>query len=128
MIVAAGHGPEIAFADHDPAAAPAVPDSEGQTALPSAPASLAGSPGTPAGINQAAIASLTLAFASLVTFGLAAFPAIIAGHVAFRQMRRTGQDGRLVAAAGLILAYLVALIVLWVIAVLVLWGLGGGDA
>lgn len=128
MTVAAGHRPERAIADHDPAAAPAVPDSEGQAVLPFVAAPLAGSPGHPAGINQAAIASLTLAIASPVTFGLAAFPAIIAGHVAFRQMRRTGQDGRLVAAAGLILAYLVAVIVLWVIVVVVLWGLGGGDA
>jgi hypothetical protein len=71
MTVAAGHRPERAIADHDPAAAPAVPDSEGQAVLPSVAAPLAGSPGHPAGINQAAIASLTLAIASPVTFGLA---------------------------------------------------------
>jgi len=78
--------------------------------------------------QPAAIASLTLAIASLVTFGLTTLPAIIAGHVALRQIRRTGQAGRPVAVAGLIMAYALTVVALWVIAVLVLWGLGGGDA
>jgi hypothetical protein len=93
-----------------------------------AAAPLAGSPALQTGVNPAAIVSPVLAIASLATFGLAAFPAIIVGHIALRQIRRTGQGGRPAAVAGLVLAYPIALIVLYVFAVLVMWGLGGGDA
>ena len=92
------------------------------------PPGLASSLGHQGRIHRAAVVSPVLAAASLVTFGLTAFPAIIVGHIALRQIKRTGQGGRLAAVGGLVLGYAIALIVVYVLAVLVMWGLGGGDA
>lgn len=62
-------------------------------------------PGLQVGTNPWAIASLVLGI-----FGTAIF-AVIAGHLALSQIRRTGESGRGLAIAGLILGYLE--IVLW---------------
>ena len=42
-----------------------------------------------------------------MTLGLTSIPAIILGHTAKRQIRRTGEDGDGQATAGLVLGYLV---------------------
>lgn len=57
-------------------------------------------PGPPIGTNPWAIAALVLGL-----FGTAIF-AVIAGHVALSQIRRSGEQGRGMAIAGLVLGYL----------------------
>jgi hypothetical protein len=65
-----------------------------------------------------------LAFASLVcgiiwVLGIGSVCAVILGHLALRRVRRTGQAGRALAVAGLVLGYA------GVVITFVLW-LGGG--
>lgn len=52
-----------------------------------------------------AIASLVCGIAELFTLGLAAIPAVILGHMARSQIRRTGERGDGMAIAGLVLGY-----------------------
>jgi hypothetical protein len=56
--------------------------------------------------NGAAIGALACGVAEFFTFGLAAIPAVILGHVARGQIRRTGERGDGMAIAGLVLGYL----------------------
>jgi hypothetical protein len=56
--------------------------------------------------NGAAIAALACGIAEFFTLGLAAVPAVILGHVARGQIRRTGERGDGMAIAGLVLGYL----------------------
>jgi hypothetical protein len=63
-----------------------------------------------------AIASLVCGLAQVFSFGLTAIPAIILGHSARGQIRRTGQRGDGMAVAGLVLGWLgIAFFVLIVI-------------
>jgi hypothetical protein len=70
--------------------------------------------------NGTAIAALVLGCSQFIVWILATIPAIICGHVALAQIKRTGQDGRGMAIAGLVLGYLglvmfVAFVVLLVV-------------
>lgn len=56
--------------------------------------------------NGAAIAALACGVAEFFTLGLAAIPAVILGHVARGQIKRTGERGDGMAIAGLVLGYL----------------------
>ena len=56
--------------------------------------------------NGLAIASMVCGIAEIPTFGFAAIPAIILGHLARAQIRETGQRGDGMAVAGLVLGYL----------------------
>jgi hypothetical protein len=59
-----------------------------------------------AGTNSLAIAAFVCGIASFCGLGpLAAIPAIIVGHMAMRQIRRTRERGQGLAKAGLILGY-----------------------
>jgi hypothetical protein len=79
--------------------------------------------------NSMAIASLVLGLAEFATFGITAIPAIICGHVARAQMRRTGQRGDGMAVAGLALGYAaVALFVIGLIAVGLIAARNSGTA
>ena len=64
-------------------------------------------PGQPAWrpTNQLAIASIACAAAQLLVPILTAIPAIILGHIARSQIRRTGENGDGLALAGLIIGY-----------------------
>jgi uncharacterized membrane protein len=62
-------------------------------------------PYRPMGTNSAAVASLVLGIAELFTGGITAIPAVILGHKARRQIRVTGEQGRGMATAGLILGW-----------------------
>jgi Domain of unknown function (DUF4190)/DUF1707 SHOCT-like domain len=55
--------------------------------------------------NSMAVAALTCGIAEFFTMGLTAIPAIVLGHAARRQVRRTGQAGDGMALAGLILGW-----------------------
>lgn len=56
--------------------------------------------------NGLAVAALVCGIAEFFTLGLAAIPAVILGHVARSQIRRTGERGDGMAVSGLILGYL----------------------
>jgi hypothetical protein len=55
--------------------------------------------------NSMAVAALTCGIAEFFTMGLTSIPAIVLGHAARRQLRRTGQAGDGMALAGLILGW-----------------------
>jgi len=55
--------------------------------------------------NSMAVAALACGVAGFFTMGLTAIPAIVLGHAARRQLRRTGQRGDGIALAGLILGW-----------------------
>jgi Domain of unknown function (DUF1707)/Domain of unknown function (DUF4190) len=56
--------------------------------------------------NGLAIASLVCGLAQLPSFGLTMIPAVVLGHVARGQIRRTGEDGMGLATAGLVLGWI----------------------
>jgi uncharacterized protein DUF4190/uncharacterized protein DUF1707 len=62
-------------------------------------------PLTPPQTNQLAIASFVAGVGQVVFWILATIPAIILGHMARRQIRRTGEQGSGMALAGLILGW-----------------------
>jgi hypothetical protein len=53
-----------------------------------------------------AVASLICGIAEFFTLGIAAVPAVILGHVARTNIKRTGERGDGLAIAGLVLGYL----------------------
>ena len=55
--------------------------------------------------NPLAIASLACGVGQLVAWPLSTVPAIVLGHVARKQIRRTGEDGSGMALAGLVLGW-----------------------
>jgi hypothetical protein len=56
--------------------------------------------------NGLAIASLVCGCAQFIAWIVTGIPAIILGHIALAQIKRTGQEGRGMAIAGLVLGYL----------------------
>jgi hypothetical protein len=76
-------------------------------------------PGPPLRVrtNSMAILSMVLGLAEFPTFGLTAIPAVVAGHRARQEMRRTGEQGDGMATFGLVLGYLG--IIAWTLIVLV---------
>jgi hypothetical protein len=101
-----------------PASAPAAPPAYGANAPApaygeSAPAY--GQPGTaPAKTNVLAIVSLVSAF-------FVSLAAIITGHIALNQIKKTGEQGRGLAIAGLIIGYIglvvgIIVVIFWIIA------------
>jgi uncharacterized membrane protein len=62
-------------------------------------------PGAPARTNSLAIASLACGIGQLFLGPLSTFPAIVLGHMARREIRRTGENGRGMATAGLVLGW-----------------------
>jgi hypothetical protein len=102
-----------------PASAPAAPPAYGANA-PAAPAygetaPAYGQPGTgPAKTNVLAIVSLVSAF-------FVSLAAIITGHIALSQIKKTGEQGRGLAIAGLIIGYIglvvgIIVVIFWIIA------------
>jgi hypothetical protein len=96
-----------------PAAEPVAPNAGQPTAVP---------PTAVPPTNGLAIASLVLSLVGLGTF-VTAIAGVITGHVALGQIERTGQGGRSLARAGLVIGYIVialgtALIVLGLAGVL----------
>jgi hypothetical protein len=67
----------------------------------------------PARTNPLAVAALICGIAEFLTMGLTALPAVVLGHVARSQIRRTGEAGSGLAMTGLILGWLA--IAMWVL-------------
>jgi len=70
--------------------------------------------------NGLAIASLVCALAQLVAGPLTTIPAIVLGHMARRQIRRTGEQGAGMALAGLVIGWTSAILGLVIVAVVAL--------
>jgi Domain of unknown function (DUF1707)/Domain of unknown function (DUF4190) len=62
-------------------------------------------PAAPARTNPLAIASLACGVGQVFLGPLSTFPAIVLGHMARREIRRTGENGKGMAAAGLALGW-----------------------
>jgi hypothetical protein len=77
-------------------------------------------PAARTGTNSMAIAALVCGLAEFFTLGLTAVPAIVLGHAARRQVRRTGQQGDGLAQAGLILGWTGIALLAAVVAALVI--------
>ncbi|MFF5204509.1 DUF4190 domain-containing protein [Streptosporangium sp. NPDC000396] len=76
----------------------------------------------PRGNNGMAIASLILGIVGLFTCGITSIVGIILGHISLGQIKRTGEEGRGMGLAGLILSYLgiagyLIVLVFWLIAI-----------
>lgn len=92
--------------------------------IPGAPPQVYGPTAGLRSTNGLAVASLICGISQIFFWFASGIPAIVLGHIARRQIRRTGEDGDGMAVAGLILGYIgLALTVLFAIlfAVLVVW-------
>jgi hypothetical protein len=79
--------------------------------------------------NGLAIASLACGIAQFVVGPLATIPAIVFGHVARHQIRRTGEQGAGLALAGLILGWatvILAILLVFIFGVAMTAGMHGG--
>jgi Domain of unknown function (DUF1707)/Domain of unknown function (DUF4190) len=95
------------------------------TDLP-APPSTAVTPVTPmTRINGLAIASLACGLAQFMFGPIATVPAIVLGHVARHQIKRTGEQGAALALAGLILGWAAVILTILIVAVAMSAGMGG---
>ncbi|GAA4556168.1 DUF4190 domain-containing protein [Planotetraspora kaengkrachanensis] len=65
------------------------------------------------GTNGMAVAALVLAVVGLVMCGIPSILGAVFGHVAMRQIRRTGEEGRGMAIAALVVSY--AAVVIWIV-------------
>jgi hypothetical protein len=68
-------------------------------------------PSAPARTNSLAVGSLACGIGQLFFGPLATVPAIVLGHMARREIRRTGEDGMGMATAGLVLGWMGAALV-----------------
>jgi hypothetical protein len=74
--------------------------------LPGGGPALLPAPVAPPRTNSMAVAALCCGVAEFFTFGVTAIPAVVLGHVARGQIRRTGEAGAGLALTGLILGWL----------------------
>jgi hypothetical protein len=81
--------------------------------LPGGGAALLPVPAGPPKTNSRAVASMICGVAEFFTFGLTSIPAVILGHIARGEIRRSGEAGAGLAMTGLILGWLA--IALWLL-------------
>ena len=87
------------------------------TDLPATPAAAVTAVTSVAKINGLALASFACGFAQFIFGPPAAIPAIVLGHVARRQIKRTGEQGAGLALAGLILGWATVILAIVLIVV-----------
>ncbi|HEY9241647.1 MAG TPA: DUF1707 and DUF4190 domain-containing protein [Streptosporangiaceae bacterium] len=96
--------------------------------LPGGGAALLPVPAGPPRTNSRAVASMICGLAEFFTFGLTSIPAVILGHIARGEIRRTGEAGHGFAMTGLVLGWLaIGLWLLFWAGVLVAGVAGGGH-
>ncbi|MEU1733826.1 DUF4190 domain-containing protein [Streptosporangium sp. NPDC020145] len=81
----------------------------------------------PRGNNGMAIAALIMGIAGLFVCGVTSIVGIVLGHISLGQIKRTGEEGRGMAIAGLVLSYFgvacwLVVLVVWLVAIGVLAG------
>ena len=94
------------------------------TDLPAAQAARPAMAATPARTNGLAIASLACGLAQFAIGPVATIPAIVLGHMARSQIRRTGEQGAGLALAGLVLGW--GAVILGVVLIVVALALAAG--
>jgi len=78
--------------------------------------------------NAMAVASLILGLTQPMTLGLTTIPAVVCGHIARRQIRRTGESGSGLAVAGLTFGWIgVALLLLILVGLVATVAVGHGT-
>ncbi|WP_326638422.1 DUF4190 domain-containing protein [Streptosporangium sp. NBC_01755] len=82
----------------------------------------------PRGNNGMAIAALIMGIAGLFLCGLTSIVGVVLGHISLGQIKRTGEEGRGMAVAGLVLSYFGIACWLAVLAWLVVVGALVGSA
>ena len=105
--------------------APAVPPPPSEQPIPPPPPVQTLPPGTPfafsAQTNTLALVSLISGIASWVAVPVVgAIVAVVTGHMAKREIRRTGEQGNTYATVGLVLGYLHLAVVLLILAIFAL--------
>ncbi|MEU4403202.1 DUF4190 domain-containing protein [Streptosporangium sp. NPDC023963] len=78
----------------------------------------------PKGNNGMAIAALIMGIVGLFSCGLPSIVGAVLGHISLGQINRTGEEGRGMAVAGLVLSYFG--ILCWLGVVLLFWLIGAG--
>ncbi|MDP9861926.1 MULTISPECIES: DUF4190 domain-containing protein [Streptosporangium] len=81
----------------------------------------------PRGNNGMAIAALILGIVGLFSCGVTSIVGIVLGHISLGQIKRTGEEGRGMGVAGLVLSYFgvacwLVVLVIWLVAIGVLAG------
>jgi Domain of unknown function (DUF1707)/Domain of unknown function (DUF4190) len=77
--------------------------------------------------NGLAVASLICGIGQLLTAGLTGIPAIVLGHTALRQIRRTGEEGKALATVGLTLGWIGTTFMVFVLFVIIMATTSGGP-
>lgn len=83
-----------------------------------------GAPPPNRGNNGMAVAALIMGIAGLFICGLTSIVGVVLGHISLGQIKRTGEEGRGMAIAGLVLSYFGVLC--WVGVALLIWLIGVG--
>lgn len=105
-------------------AAPSAPAYGTPPAAPAAPAYAAPAYGAPASTK-----TNVLAIVSLVSAFFVSLVAVITGHIALNQIKKTGEQGRGLAIAGLIIGYIGLVVgLIWVIVIIAIAAAGGFSA
>ncbi|WP_436756855.1 DUF4190 domain-containing protein [Streptosporangium sp. V21-05] len=84
-----------------------------------------GAPPPTRGNNGMAVAALIMGIAGLFLCGLTSIVGVVLGHISMGQIRRTGEEGRSMAIAGLVLSYFGVLC--WLGVALLIWLIGVGT-
>lgn len=84
-----------------------------------------GAPPPTRGNNGMAVAALIMGIAGLFICGLTSIVGVVLGHISLGQISRTGEEGRGMAIAGLVLSYFG--ILCWLGVVLLIWLIGVGS-
>lgn len=81
-------------------------------------------PPPPRGTNGMSIAALIMGIAGLFLCGITSIVGVVLGHISLGQIKRTGEEGRPMAIAGLVLSYFG--ILCWLLVVLLFVVIGAG--
>ena len=106
----------------DPYGYPAQPPYSGQ---PYGPGYGYG-PGAVPRTNGLAMTSMILGIIGIAICGLTSIPALICGHIAYNQIKRTGEEGKPMAVTGIVMGWIVTGI--WLLLLLFWFGLAAGIA